>query len=307
MIKRTIEISREPAHLRVRLDQLVIQHRHGEDKRETSVPCEDIGMILIDQPQTTYTHGALMTLMRSGAVLVVCGQDHLPAGLLLPMAGHTEVVWRVNDQITVSKPLCKQLWQQLVQAKLRAQAANLAPGTSERSKLLGLARRVRSGDPSNIEAQAARVYWSVWLGEGDPFRRNPDGKDPLNSMLNYGYAVLRAALARSLVAAGLMPVLGLHHSNRSNAFCLADDLLEPLRPMVDACVRELHRQAHNQLDQPTKARLLELLTLKVRVGQHAGPLLVALHRMVASLVRCLEGEEKRIQIPVAEDDAEGCE
>jgi CRISPR-associated protein Cas1 len=219
------------------------------------------------------------------------------------------VVWRLDSQINVSKPTCKQLWKQLVVAKIEGQAGNVPADSPARRRLLELAKSVKSGDSSNHEAQAAKVYWSTWLsnlplpprgegrGEGVRFHRDVDGKDAINAMLNYGYAVVRAAVGRALVAAGLHPALGLHHSNRSNAFCLADDLLEPLRPLVDRSVRELHQQGSDQLDRGAKAALLSVLTTTVRIAGQAGPLLVALHRMVASLVDCYEARETRLLIP----------
>ncbi len=291
MINRTSEISREPAHLTVRLDQLVLE-RDGQTVG--SIPCEDIGVVMVDHAGTTYTHSALAGLAAADAVVVICGRDHLPAGILLPLADHTQVVWRIRDQLAVSKSAQKQLWKQIVQAKIRAQAANLSPGPA-RTRLLTLARGVRSGDPANAEAQAAGVYWSA-VFEGIAFRRHRYGEGP-NPLLNYGYAVLRAAIARAIVAAGLLPALGLHHANRSNAFCLADDLIEPLRPLVDRRVKELLENGATELDQPTKASLLDILTWEVSVGNHAGPLMVNLHRMVASLVRCLSGEAKEITFP----------
>jgi CRISPR-associated protein Cas1 len=164
-----------------------------------------------------------------------------------------------------------------------------------RSKLLDLARQVRSGDPANVEAQAARVYWANWLSEG-VFRRDRDA-DGLNSLLNYGYAVVRAAVARALVAAGLLPSVGLHHANRANAFCLADDLTEPLRPMVDDRARDLHRLGYDELTPETKSGLLRLLAEDVQTGDETGPLMVSLHRMAASLVRCYGGEDKLLLVP----------
>lgn len=314
MIKRTIEISQQPVHLSVRLDQLLIQPHDQPKEAGSSIPCEDIGMVLVDNPRTTYSHSALAKLIEFGGVLVVCGRDHLPAGVLLPLAEHSQVVWRIRDQLAISKPMSKQLWKQIVQAKVRAQAANLSTESTQRGRLLALAREVRSGDPTNVEAQAAKMYWSAWLrcdthpnpfperGSELRFRRDPNGKDPLNSMLNYGYAVLRAAVARAIVAAGLLPVLGLHHHQRSNAFCLADDLLEPLRPIVDRRVRQLYLDhGRRELNQPTKAGLLEVLTQRVRMGHENGPLMVALHRMVASLVHCYQGSAKQLVIPVLND------
>lgn len=314
MIKRTIEISSEPAHLSVRLDQLIIQPHDQPKESATSIPCEDIGMVMVDNGRCTYSHAALAKLSEFGAVLVVCGRDHLPIGLLLPLTDHTQVVWRVDDQLSVTKPLRKQLWKQIVQAKIRAQATNLPRDSAARGRLLAMAsREVRSGDPTNVEAQAAKIYWSAWLaphgktaasvGNSVKFRRDPKGPDSLNLMLNYGYAVVRAAVARAIVGAGLLPVLGLHHHNRSNQFCLADDLMEPLRPMVDRRVRELYViHGRRDLNQPTKAGLLELLTRPVKIDGESGPLMVALHRFVASLVKCFEGSSKQLRIPVAVED-----
>jgi CRISPR-associated protein Cas1 len=303
LIKRTLEISREPAHLSVRDEQLLLK-RDGQIIGQ--VPCEDIGIILVDHPQTTYTHGALAKLAESAAAVVICGRDHLPVAILLPIADHSQVVWRLDAQLKVSLPLRKQLWKQLVVAKIEAQAANLPTDQPAHRKLLALAREVRSGDPSNIEAQAAKIYWANWLAtsnieqlETERFRRDPDGAG-INSFLNYGYAVVRAAVARAIVAAGLLPSLGIHHRNRSNAFCLADDLIEPLRPLVDDRVRELHRQGYDELNQPAKAAILEILADRVTLGdgeQNTGPLMVQLHRYVASLVRCYSGDAREIDIP----------
>ena len=337
MIKRTIEISREPAHLSLRLGQLVLEREH---QPVSTIPCEDLGMVVVDHSQVSYTHSALAALVEHDAVVVVCGKNHLPAGLLLPMTDHSEVVWRLHDQIAVSKPMRKQLWRQIVQAKIRAQANNLPASSPERTRLLELARTVRSGDVTNHEAQAARVFWSAWLSDDEqarngfkttkvtrsvsegvgtssmespsltlrvtpetatrqrsPFRRNADGEDEINVLLNYGYSILRAAVARAIVMAGLHPAFGLQHCNRSNLFCLADDLMEPLRPLVDARVRELVRISQTELSPITKAALLQLLTQEATTGSEAGPLMVTLHRYVASLVKCYAGESDQLEIP----------
>lgn len=305
MIKRTIEISQQPVHLTVENEQLLLLRRDDERSLLSSVPCEDLGMLLVEEQGVTYSHAALTTLLRHGAALVVCGRDHLPAGMLMPFADHTEVVTRLHLQLEAHRPLRKQLWRQIVRAKIRAQAANLPPGTAARTRLLELARNVRSGDPENAESQAAQAYWRAWLdgvaaAELDlgPFRRDAD-RPGINALLNYGYAVLRAAMARALVAAGLQPALGLHHRNRSNPFCLADDLMEPLRPLVDARVRELLRTGETELRPLAKRGLLELLTAPLQVGELCGPLMVALHRYTASFVRCLAGESRVLEVPLA--------
>jgi CRISP-associated protein Cas1 len=310
LIKRTLEISREPAHLAVRNQQLVLK-RDGQIVG--SVPCEDIGLVMVDHPQTTYTHSALAQLAESDAAVVLCGADHLPVAMVLPLADHSQIVWRLRDQLGVSKPLQKQLWSQLVVAKVEAQARNLTEGSSPRKKLLALAKEVRSGDPMNIEAQAAKIYWANWLNEASPeeldgerFRRDP-ALSGLNSFLNYGYTVMRASLARAIVSAGLQPSLGIHHRNRSNAFCLADDLIEPFRPLVDDRVREMYRQGFDELNQAAKAELLNLLTVPMQLGEQTGPLMVMFGRFVASLVRCYTGEAKKLEIPVPILNHEPCE
>jgi CRISPR-associated protein Cas1 len=297
VIKRTIEISEESLHLAVELDQLRLYRHEPESGLAATIPCEDVGLRVVDHPQATFSHAALSRLMEFGAAVVVCGRNHLPSGLLLPLGNHSEGVARLQEQIRASRPLRKRLWKQIVRAKVRNQAANLAPDSVGRRRLLALADEVKSGDPANIEAQAAKIYWGEWLGADSGFRRDLDGGDAVNAMLNYGYAVVRAAVGRALVAAGLHPALGIQHSNRSNAFCLADDLLEPLRPFVDRVVRGLHEEGAIELNRQTKAKLLGLLTATVRVGGQEGPLMVALHQTAASLVGCYQGREKRLLLP----------
>lgn len=307
MIKRTIEISREPLHLAVKLDQLQLWRPAPESDLVASIPCEDIGFVVVDNSGVTYSHDALARLIHFGAVIVICNDKHLPSGLLLPLSDHTEVVWRINEQIALGKPTRKQLWRQIVVAKIRAQAANLPEDSPARHRLLVLAREVKSGDVTNVEAQAAKLYWSAWLCPETPFHRDPDSSEGINAMLNYGYAVVRAAVARALISAGLHPALGLHHRNRGNAFCLADDMLEPLRPLVERAVRALKCAGQTVLEPASKRELLSLLTSTVRAGDQTGPLMVGLHRTMASLVRCIQGEEKRLVLPVSVDTFGACE
>jgi CRISPR-associated protein Cas1 len=297
VIKRTVEISQESLHVAVELDQLRLFRHEPASGLAASIPCEDIGLIVVDHPQATYSHAALARLIEFGAAVVICGRNHLPAGLLLPLGTHTKGVTRLQEQIAASRPLRKRLWKQIVRAKVRNQAHNLPAGSSAQGRLLALVEEVKSGDLTNIEAQAAKIYWSAWLGENSEFRRDLDGGDIVNAMLNYGYAIIRAAVGRALVSAGLHPALGLQHSNRSNAFCLADDLMEPLRPTVDRAVRELHQDGATELNRFSKARLLSLLTATMKVGGFTGPLMVGLHRMAASLVSCYRGEAKRLSLP----------
>lgn len=318
VIKQTIEISRQAVHLSCRQGQLIVQPCDADRSAATSIACEDIGVVLIDHPAVTVTHRALSTLAAHGATVVICGQNHLPAGMLAPISTHSEVVGRVHEQINATKPAKKRIWQQLVTAKIKAQARNLPEDSPVRLALDNIASEVRSGDPGNAEGHAARLYWSAWLdpsgGAGlqssltaeatmartaASFKRDQDGLDPLNAMLNYGYAVLRAAVSRAIVSAGFVPSLGVHHHHRRNAFALADDLIEPLRPLVDARVRQLHHLGRGQdgLDQPTKASLLSLLTHPVQTGR-TGPLAVALHRTTASLLDGYRSPRAKLVLPV---------
>lgn len=296
MIKRILEISSEPYHVAVRLDQLTLRPRDNEAATPPSVPCEDVGVMVVDNAGVSYSHQALTRLLDFGAVVVLCGPNHLPAGLVLPLANHTEVVWRIDCQLSAKRPIKKRLWRQIVRAKIRNQAENLPADSPARGRLLAMVAEVRSGDPANAEAQAARIYWENWL-DNDVFRRQPRSEEPINGMLNYGYAIVRAAVARALVSAGLFPPIGIHHCNRSNAFCLADDLLEPMRPWVDAVVADCVQRGQIGVNRDTKRELLTLLHRTVRVGGQSGPLMVGLHRMCASLVRCLEGTDTKLMIP----------
>jgi len=305
VIKRTVEISQHPSHLSVRLDQLHIR-RHTDDQSAPlagTIPCEDIGLLVLDEQQTTMTQHALEALASSGAAVLICGANHLPSAMILPMADHTEVLNRLNVQISATKPTCKRIWQQIVRAKVLGQAMNISRDAFVHRKLMQLRDDVKSGDTTNIEAQAAKIYWHT-LRDIDPawaeFRRTGRGADdPFNGMLNYGYAVMRAAVARAIVAAGLLPAIGVHHANRSNAFCLADDMVEPLRPMVDARAVRLVREGYDQINRPVKQAMLELLTVECECGEQSGPLMVQLHRYAASLVKCLDGQSKRLDIPEA--------
>jgi CRISPR-associated protein Cas1 len=311
MIRRTVEISRSPCHLAVRDGQLLILRREGPTRRlpaqpenlAGSIPLEDLGVLVVDERDTTYTHTMLARMAEHGAALVVCGTDHLPCGMYLPLSGHTELLARLRAQITATQPQRKRLWSAIVAAKIRAQAANLSHAPSEQARLIALQRRIRSGDPENVEAQAARLYWPALLDDlptlTPPFRRRPGdpGAEPPNNLLDYGYAILRAAVGRVIVSAGLLPALGLQHRQQSNAFCLADDLMEPLRPLVDSRVRQLAGAGHLVLDQPAKAEILGVLSETIRMEETSGPLEVALVRYVAGFAEALATGSLKLAIP----------
>jgi len=292
MIKHIIEVSQEPTRLSLRNSQMVVT-QSGVEKSQ--IPCEDIGVIVVDQPQTTYTHQLLCQLSSTDAVVVLCDQNHLPTSILLPLVDHSTLVPRLHLQIALSTPRRKKLWAEIVKEKLKRQAENLPEDYPAKAKILDFARNVKSGDSTNREAQGAKVYWQNWLWQ-EEFRRDRDSAG-INSMLNYGYAIVRASLARAVVAAGLQPSLGLMHRNRANAFCLVDDLIEPYRPMVDSQVREIYRQGYADLTVECKKQLLQLLAIPMEVRKEIGPSGVMFQRYVNSLVRCMEGTEKRLEIP----------
>jgi CRISPR-associated protein Cas1 len=294
MIKRILEISSGGAYLSVKYGQLVVK-RDGE--AVSSIPCEDIGVLLVDHRGTTYTHSVFTELLRCGAAVVLCGGDHHPAGMILALESNTLQSERFREQFEAKEPVKKRLWKQIVRAKIKHQAKLAGRDSEVYKKLMGLRERVRSGDAGNMEAQASRVYWPVYM-PGRDFKRDVRGLPP-NNLLNYGYMVMRAAVARALCSAGLHPSMGIHHRNRYNAFCLADDVLEPFRGFVEGKVREICKSqgVPEELTQRVKAKLLEVLYEEVNIGGFKGPLMVGLHRTCASLQRVFAGEQRFIDLP----------
>lgn len=293
MIKRILEVSSGPARLSVAYRQLVIE-RDGQEK--ATVPCEDIGVLLIDNPAVSYTHAVFTTLVEAGAVVVLCGPNHHPTSLVLPLEGNAVQTERYRAQFEASVPLKKRLWQALSATKIRLQGVVLQGATGEDAGLQALAARVRSGDPENLEAQAAQRYWPRLFGSD--FRRRRDGPPP-NLLLNYGYVVFRAATARALCAAGLLPTIGIHHHNRSNAFCLADDIIEPYRPYVDWRVRRLmdEKASIDELNRETKAALLSLFNETICVGGQRTPLFLAFHSTAATVAQSFGKGEAALALP----------
>jgi len=294
VIKKIIEISRERTSLSIKYGQLIIKQ---DGKETSSIPCEDIGVLLVDNPATNYTHCVFTELLKHNAAVVLCDDSHLPAGMLLPIEANTIQTERYAKQINVKEPLKKKLWQQIVRAKIRHQAKLIKDETQTYKALTALLSQVRSGDPSNIEARASKLFWRAYI-QGIEFRRDSEGKPP-NNLLNYGYMVMRAAVARAICSAGLLPSVGLHHRNRYNAFCLADDLVEPFRGFVEKKVKEIVQtgEDYEELTQTIKAKLLEVLYEEVEISDYKGPLMVGLHRTAASLQRCFAGEQKEVELP----------
>ncbi len=296
MIKKTLCFS-NPAYLSLKNQQLVIQLDKSDEKR--TIPIEDIAYVLLDNQQITITHGAIAALLDNNAAIITCDNRHLPIGLMLPLEGNTLQSERFQNQIEASLPLRKQLWQQTIECKIRNQAALLKMlHNCEIRNMLAWANDVRSGDNTNLEGRAAVYYWSKMFPEQDDFTRDREGIHP-NAMLNYGYAVLRAIVARALVASGLLPTFGIHHHNRYNAYCLADDIMEPYRPFVDLLVSKLIRQYPGQEEITTdiKRQLLTIPTLEVTISGQRSPLMVAVSQTTASLAKCYSGELRRITYP----------
>ena len=312
MIKRTLCFT-SPAYLSLKDGQLLIKlpeveksdlpERMKKDSTRT-IPVEDIGVVVLDNRQITLTHGLLEALLENNCAVVTCDSRGMPVGLMLPLCGNTLQSERFAKQIEASLPLKKQLWQQTVKAKIDNQAAVLKNVTEvETGCMSRWSADVRSGDPDNLEGRAAAYYWkNVFsnITELDNFTRGRDGMPP-NNLLNYGYAILRAVIARSLVSAGLLPTLGIHHHNRYNAYCLADDIMEPYRPYVDRLVYDMvaghAKEEYSEMTRELKMKLLSIPTLDVIINGRRSPLMIAATQTAASLCKCFNGELRRIAYP----------
>lgn len=310
MIKRTLCFS-NLAYLSLSNSQLTIKMPEVENanvpdslKREatTTIPIEDIGIVVLDNKQITITQGVMEALLENNSAVITCDSAHLPVGLMLPLCGNTLQNERFRDQLDASVPLCKQLWQQTVQQKIHNQAAILSQTQGAVVKnMLAWVGDVKSGDSENLEGRAAAYYWKNMFPAVADFTRNRDGISP-NNLLNYGYAILRAIIARSLVASGLLPTLGIHHHNRYNAYCLADDIMEPYRPYVDKLVVEITEKFGypETITTELKRELLIIPTLDVVIGGQRSPLMVAAGQTTASLYKCFSGELRKISYPSIE-------
>lgn len=307
MIKRTLCFS-NPASLSLQNGQLVIRildtsryDATAKSKYEptATVPVEDIGVAILDHPQITISHGVLSALLENNVAVIVCNKQHMPIGLQLPLDCNTLQSERFHDQIEASMPLRKQLWQQTVSQKIRNQAAVLKKyrGAEVRNMLVW-ADGVKSGDGDNVEGRAAAYYWGQMFCDRQGWTRARDGEWP-NALLNYGYAILRAVVARSLVASGLLPTLGIHHHNRYNAYCLADDIMEPYRPYVDALVLEILPRwpEEESITTEMKRELLSIPVREVVISGQRSPLMIATSQTTASLYKCYAGELRKVVYP----------
>lgn len=308
MIKRTLCFS-NPAYLSLKNEQLVIKLPQVEKNNDLpdsfkanatmTIPIEDIGVVVLDNKQITISQGLMEALLENNCAVITCDKSHLPVGLMLPLCGNTTQNERFRCQLDASLPLKKQLWQQTVQAKIGNQAVVLEKCRgSEVGNMQKWQKEVRSGDPDNLEGRAAAYYWKNMFPEVEDFTRERDGISP-NNLLNYGYAILRAVVARALVASGMLPTLGIHHHNRYNAYCLADDIMEPYRPYVDELVVNYTDEngCPEEITSDIKKVMLSIPVLDVRINGQRSPLMLAAGQSAASLYRCFSGESRKIIYP----------
>jgi CRISPR-associated protein Cas1 len=301
MIKRTLLFG-NPAYLSTKNEQIVISYPNKEQETKT-VAIEDIGVIVLENQQITITNGLLEKLINNNVALINCDQQHLPIGLLMPLNGHTEQSERFKHQINASAPLKKNLWQQTISSKIMNQARLLKKKGIPMRKMELWAKEVTSGDALNHESRAAVFYWqslSLILSiEDGTFNRGQKGMPP-NNLLNYGYAILRAITARAIVSSGMLPTLGIFHRNKYNAYCLADDIMEPYRPCVDLIVCHLMETEDNvdELTVEIKKQLLSIVSIDVFIDGKNSPLMVAMSRTTHSLQECFEGTARKILYPI---------
>ncbi len=293
MIKKTILIGSK-AYLSTKDQQMLIRKEEQEDK---TVPIEDIGLLVLEHPQVTISHRLINNLLNNKVVIISCNEQHMPNGMHAPLVGHTEHTERVYKQLEASAPLKKNLWAQTVKTKILNQGALLQLRGKAHKRMTYLAEKVLSGDQTNQEAQAAAYYWQH-LFDIEDFNRQPKGMPP-NNLLNYGYAILRAVVARALISSGLLPVLGIMHKNKYNAYGLADDIMEPYRPFVDLLVCQMvdNDMLANELSPEMKKELLQLPAMDVVIDEQKSPLMLAVSRTTSSLYECYSGRSRKISYP----------
>lgn len=295
MIGRIVEIAEDKRFLSLLRGFLVVRESEGEHAELGRIPIDDVAAVIGNAHGLSYTNNLLVALAERGAPFVLCSANHNVAGMILPVDGNFQQAKRFDAQIAASLPLRKRLWAEIVKAKLQQQASALEAVGQPEAPLSALARKVRSGDPDNLEAQGARRYWSLLFGEG--FRRDRQGEG-INGLLNYGYTVLRAATARAVVGAGLHPTLALHHSNEGNAMRLVDDLMEPFRPLIDLKVWHLRAQSREQVDSETKRALVRVLYEDMQTSLGATPVMVCLQKLATSLAQVYLGERDKLDLPL---------
>lgn len=294
MIKRSLYFG-NPAYLSTTKEQLVIRRK---DCKDVSTPIEDLGIVVLDNQQITITHALLAKLMSNNVAVITCNETHHPTGMMLNLDGNTLQSMKFKAQINASIPLKKQLWAYTVSAKLRNQGAVLNAIGKNGDYLIELARQVRSADAGNCEAQGAVYYWKHLFSETLDFQRERQGFPP-NNLLNYGYAILRALVARCLTGSGLLPTLGIFHRNQYNAYCLADDIMEPYRPFVDTVVVGMSADGFykSEIDSLAKQELLKIPAMDVQLNGQKSPLMNAVQRTTASLAKSFESKRVDLLYP----------
>lgn len=295
MIGRIVEVADDRRHLFLHRGFMVVQETGGERQELGQVPLDDIAAVIANAHGLSYTNNLLVALAERGAPFVLCAANHNAVGMLLPIAGNFEQSRRIEAQIAASQPVHKRLWAAVVRAKLEQQAAALEAAGAPSAPLAALVRKVKSGDPENMEAQGARRYWGLLFGKD--FRRDQQG-DGLNALLNYGYTILRSAMARAIIAAGLHPSIGLHHSHDNNAMRLVDDLMEPFRPVVDLKVWQLWRNNEQHVTPDTKRALVHTLYDDMQSSAGATPVMVCMQKLATSVAQVYLGQRDRLDLPL---------
>lgn len=311
MIKRTLYFG-NPAYLSLENKQLIFRLPQIEKNASipesfkkqqlVTIPVEDIGVVILDDNQISITQPLLSALLENNTAVITCNDKHMPLGLLLPLEGNLIQQERYDYQIAASVPLKKQLWQQTIQAKIQNQSFILQSQSIDDSRMLIWTKEVKSGDSGNHESRAAVYYWSKVFSAYIPdFKRGREEAEP-NNLLNYGYAILRAVIARALVGTGLLPTLGIFHRNRYNAYCLADDIMEPYRPFVDQIVLEIMQKKVDiyHLNKEVKQQLLTIPAIDVIMEGEKSPLMIAAQRTAFSLYACFEGRTRKLNYPAFE-------
>ena len=291
-IGRVVEIAEDGRHLSADRGFLLVREKNKELGR---VPLDDIAPLLINGHGTTFSNNLFRALSERGAAAVLCGANHLPYAWLWPVSSHHQQGGRMDAQMRATKPMGKRLWQTIIRAKIRQHGAVLKAAGQDGSGFDLMARKVASGDPKNMEAQAARRYWPLMFGK--EFRRDRD-LPGVNALLNYGYTILRSATARSVCSAGLHPSLGLHHRNRGNDMALVDDLMEPFRPIVDLLVLRLQKDGASGISRDAKQQLAALTAMDMQSVRGCTPLGVCLDRLAFSLASVYENGQGDLELPL---------
>ena len=295
MIGRIVEIADDRRHLFVNRGFMVVRDTEGERKELGQIPLDDIAAVIANAHGISYTNNLLVALAERGAPFVLCAANHNAVGMLLTLDGHHVQAKRIEAQIAASLPTHKRLWAAIVKSKLEQQAAALEAAGAPTAPLTALIRKVKSGDPQNIEGQGARRYWSLLFG--NDFRRYQEGGG-INALLNYGYTILRSATARAVVAAGLHPSIGLHHSNDGNAMRLVDDLMESFRPIIDLKVWQLQRAGESHITPDTKRALVRTLYDDMQSSAGATPVMVCMQKLAVSLAQVYSSERDKLELPL---------